>query len=283
MKMYILLILLMFSGFGVYAQNINFVDYLLETESPEIVIYELNKVVFFETDIDLKYKAEFRIAELYQKFGEYKKSISKTAKILNNYELTTLEQAKLYSLLSLNYYGLNVLANSLNYITQSIEIEDYGLNSMYYGLYLAELYSWDDSIDVFHKLASNSYDLNISSVAEDIEQYLKLYPTIDKKSIFLSGFLSSLVPGSGQFYNGHIVDGIQAFSSVAILGFVTYASYQYENKITGRYYLTPVSAIITSVFYVSNTYGSVRTASYHNIKNKEYFLDYIREKIIPNN
>ena len=283
MKKRLILLLLVVLTFGIYAEDMNFVDYLLRNDSPEVAIYELNKIAFYEKNPSIRYKAEFKIAELYKDLGNYRKSISKTAEILNNYDLSEIDQAKLYSLLSLNYYGLNVLANSLSYIRQSIEIQDYGINKMYYGLYQAELYNWDESLSIFHDLAIGEYKNDISSASKDIEEYLKLYPDIDSKNVVFSGILSSLIPGSGQLYSGHLVDGIQAFSSVAVLSFITYASYKYENEITGSYYLTPISALLTSVFYISNIHGAVRTAKYHNIKRKENYLDYVREKVICGN
>jgi TM2 domain-containing membrane protein YozV len=87
------------------------------------------------------------------------------------------------------------------------------------------------------------------------------------KNPAVAGLLSTLVPGAGQTYTYHYVDGIQAFGLVGAFAFMSFVAYRYEDDRHGHPGgLFAVSASITSLFHLANIVGANKTAQYHNMR-----------------
>ena len=102
---------------------------------------------------------------------------------------------------------------------------------------------------------------------------------IYRKNQYFATILSSILPGSGQFYCHHYYDGIQAFIYVGAFAFGTYTSYRYDKNFNTNYFSTIATASITGLFHIGNIIGAQRTAGYYNLKQKQKFLDSIRIKV----
>lgn len=82
-----------------------------------------------------------------------------------------------------------------------------------------------------------------------------------KKSRFLAGFFSSILPGSGKWYAGKPREAVYAFMPVAF-NLAQAAEGYYYNKLESPHFYFFGS--LTALFYTSNIYGSAMTAKRRN-------------------
>jgi TM2 domain-containing membrane protein YozV len=87
---------------------------------------------------------------------------------------------------------------------------------------------------------------------------------VDTRNTLLAAGLSSILPGSGQFYAGHWYDGAQALAFCGFFGLSTYGTYLYDSKYSSNFLLTALVGGVSAIFYASNVYGAYKTAEYFN-------------------
>ncbi len=141
--------------------------------------------------------------------------------------------------------------------------------------------------------ALSSKDTYYNTLSE-IRDKLNAGPDFNGKSLFLSIIFSSVMPGSGQLYNGFYYDAFRSFGFNLLTGYATYASYRYakDRENSSRKYIMPMlSGVVFGLFYVSNIYNTInlnrRAKLYHEnqfyrkilnqfdiiISDKGYFLN----------
>jgi TM2 domain-containing membrane protein YozV len=99
--------------------------------------------------------------------------------------------------------------------------------------------------------------------------------THKKKSPFVAGLLSGILPGSGKFYSGKKGEAITTFISTAGLGLVTAESYRKKGLNSFR---TIAFGTAFAFSYIANIYGAVMTV---NIIETEY-KDNVKNTILFN-
>jgi tetratricopeptide (TPR) repeat protein len=129
---------------------------------------------------------------------------------------------------------------------------------------------FDESITLVNRNQyeiSESYD-NLQKVSTDMR-------THKKKSPFVAGLLSGILPGSGKFYSGKKGEAITTFISTAGLGLVTAESYRKKGLNSFR---TIAFGTAFAFSYIANIYGAVMTV---NIIETEY-KDNVKNTILFN-
>ncbi len=92
----------------------------------------------------------------------------------------------------------------------------------------------------------------------DILSLINSGPENKAKSPVLSLFMSAIIPGTGQLYNGFYYDAARSFGLNALFGYATYASWKYELSRDKINYVLPVSStMIFAVFYLTNIYNTI--------------------------
>lgn len=94
-----------------------------------------------------------------------------------------------------------------------------------------------------------------------------------RKSPFLAGLFSAIVPGSGKMYAGLVAQGIMSLMTSTIFGLQTYEVYRKNGPNSAPFYLFGTAF---SVFYVANIWGSVTAVQ----KNQQDFNDINNETIM---
>ncbi|TND08614.1 MAG: hypothetical protein FD123_2118 [Bacteroidetes bacterium] len=128
-----------------------------------------------------------------------------------------------------------------------------------YGLLAAALLQ-DDTAQ-FRKLVQDNSSAGILYREENgefkrlMEQEQRLR-SIKKKSPFVAGALSAIVPGLGKVYAGKPRHGLAAFTPVAVLGVQAFEAYRKGGIKDARFI---GYASLFSVFYLGNIYGSALT------------------------
>jgi hypothetical protein len=257
--------------------EMSFAQSLLSEKDYFRAITELKRVKFSAVDEALRELCDVKIGEAYLWSNKYDLSISVlggrlSAGVVDENRVSTMEL-----LLGLDYVGLHAFPIAEGYFNEAMGSGQVFFPLLYLGLIRAENGSWGESEGLFARAAAASASDEQASVAEALREEVRRAPAIGRKSPVLSGLLSAAVPGSGQVYTGHYVDAAQAFLAVGALSLATYGFYRYESQRNDSYILTGIGFVVTAMFHAANVYGAVKTADYYNMKQKEDFLDVMRE------
>ena len=237
------------------------------------------QILFFSDDIDTKNFCLLQISKAYFKSNNYNGSIKFLSRLLNQSIISNdfLSTAQIY--LGLNYYGLKVYPIAENYLKQASSKDTTGFSSYYLALLDVEKSNWNSASEKYKDIHRQYSQKQIGVLSEQLSKEVLEGNNINKKSPFFASFISTILPGFGQFYCNHYYDGIQAFIYVSAFSFVTYASYRYDKEFNTNYLSTIAASSITGLFHIGNIIGAQRTASYYNLKQKQNFLDSIRIKV----
>ncbi|MCF8231296.1 MAG: hypothetical protein K9J27_03825 [Bacteroidales bacterium] len=108
----------------------------------------------------------------------------------------------------------------------------------------------------------------IAKASGNMERYAQKLKAHNKKSPWVAGMMSALVPGSGKIYAGKTGQGISSFLTVGGMGFVTWENYR---KNGWKDFKTLFFATVFSAFYAGNIHGTVMTVKItENEFQKEY-------------
>lgn len=97
--------------------------------------------------------------------------------------------------------------------------------------------------------------------SEEETELLKIKCDIDnikRRSGFLAGCMSAVIPGLGKIYSGKTRQGLSSFLPVTLLGAQVFEAYKRSGVKSIRFIL---SAGLFSVFYIGNIWGSVLSVS----------------------
>ncbi|MBZ0265523.1 hypothetical protein K8I28_12735 [bacterium] len=135
--------------------------------------------------------------------------------------------------------------------------------------YLAATYlqkaDWDQAQSVTETITEADDQLvNLKNMLIGLSQTGREYRF---KSRTTGVLLSTFIPGAGQFYADHPVDGLQAFLMVGALAAMSVVAYEYEtDKYGSAGGLFAVSAGITGIFHFANIVGADKTVQYRNMR-----------------
>ena len=73
---------------------------------------------------------------------------------------------------------------------------------------------------------------------------------------------------------------MQAFLYVGGFALASYAAYRYDRDLNNNYVSTYAALSVTSVFYIGNILGAMKTAEYRNLKLKQKHLQVMRERLL---
>lgn len=162
----------------------------------------------------------------------------------------------------------------------SISIDGFALAMAGMGLVYAEQRNWILSKQWFDSAAKAELNEFQSLKFQNLSNYLQKSEEIPKISEATCATLSALLPGAGQIYSGHSIDGIQAFLAVATFSLATWSAWRYEHQNDRPYYGAVSLGTVTLTLYTSNVWGGWRTATFHNAHQEELFIKSIREGIL---
>jgi TM2 domain-containing membrane protein YozV len=88
---------------------------------------------------------------------------------------------------------------------------------------------------------------------EQDRELIRRYETLPRKSAWLAGALSALVPGLGRLYIGRVADGIMSFVLIGVTGGLAAQGFHDEGRSSVRGWIL---GSVASLLYVGNVYGS---------------------------
>ena len=266
--------LFIYQGFLPAQTKSDFANNLFNNGDYYRAISEYKELSFFSKNNDSVFNYEMQIARSYRLSKKYETSVFYFSNILNkNATIKAGELDICYFNIGLNYLGLKIPSQTIQY-SSLLSNNSLDKKHLLNGYFYLKTNQYDSSLKYFKLSEIQSKDSSIRMISSQYRNNIIEYLKAPQKSTFLATALSIIVPGMGQVYSKHYVDGLQAFGFVAVFGFTTYATYKYDQKYSANYLLTIISAAITSSFYVANIISANTTAQYYNQRVKDkYFYD----------
>jgi len=138
------------------------------------------------------------------------------------------------------------------------------------GLMNARLGNWEDSAAELRVISSASG--SFSSLSEDLAMKVAEGQNLPRRSPFLCGISSALLPGSGQMICGHYTDGLIALGVNGAIAWLFYESLQEDNTTT-----SVLLGWLGLSFYSGNIYGGSRAAVTFNSARRRELLEEVTE------
>ena len=146
------------------------------------------------------------------------------------------------------------------------------------GSILLEKEQYEQASDYYIKIMTQTEDPQLIDTADRISHSIARYKKLDTKSDILAGLFSAVLPGSGQMYTEHIVDGsVALFFNTMFLGGAI-ALYDLESAADRPHHASIFAGIIGIAFYLSNILGAYKSAHRYNIYQKRKFHQQIRSE-----
>ncbi|MCE9598333.1 MAG: hypothetical protein K8S54_10235 [Spirochaetia bacterium] len=130
----------------------------------------------------------------------------------------------------------------------------------------------------FEKLQGEAEDETVRRVTSQTLTEMQKFEQLPRKSVLLAAGLSSILPGSGQIYSGHVADGISSFAFTSVVcGSAAYMNHL-ETKAKSSHTGSIVTGLLGLGFYLVNITGAVASAQRYNNYQERKFQQNIRER-----
>jgi hypothetical protein len=239
-------------------KDIDFVNYLIGTSQYSDAIYLLNQIDFNKPGLK-----RYRDSLNYLKGWAYYniKSLDSASLYLLRTAPNTLvgTKSRFFAAYNSIYQGNEKQGNE---ILQSMSLIDPQWIELRY-LQQAGVALLNRDYSEYELLQKNftSSWYSLTDAEDKLNQYHTLLSKRRKKSPWIAGCMSMIIPGSGKMYSGKIGEGVSALLSHAILAGITIENYK---KAGPGNFKTIFFGSLFSVFYLGNIYGSMISVQVSN-------------------
>lgn len=221
-------------------------------------ITEFKRLLFFAPTNVYEFEANYLIALSYKQGGFFTNASDYFSKALTFSKNKDEEFKTKIELIRLNIlrYSTSIAHNQLDEL-QNDSTFNYKLNEIFYWRGWNYIFAdeWDKASNEFSKIDSNHF------MKKFCEQIIK-----EKKSVFLAKILSYFIPGSGQIYTGHYLNGLLSFGWNILFGYLSINAFVEDRIFDG--------AMISSLLWFRFYYGGIENSGkFAEQKNIEIFND----------
>ena len=254
-------------------QLLSFADSLFNEEDYKNAIHEYKRYLFLYPDSPIAAEVQFRIANGYRNIGDLNAAASAYQSI-NNYQTIPKVQLKIAEC----YLFQEKYSTTVKLLKQfANKYPDHKLAPRAEFLIAAsymELRRWNLSSQTFQRVLEEYPQSTFASVSGNLSRSIMQVDNIPSRSPFLSGLMSTVVPGSGQIYSGRFSDGLYALTVIATTtaGTIYYTSQE-------RYKIAIPLGVVSAIFYAGNIYGGIQAARIFNDQQETQFLNELRSQI----
>lgn len=136
-----------------------------------------------------------------------------------------------------------------------------------------------DALKYYERLGRISRDPWIASRAGQLSEKINIFSKTPQKKAWLAGLSSALLPGSGQVYARHEIDGLVAFGFNFLFIGSAALLYQMERE-TGRPHAgSIVMGSAALFFYTTNIAGAMASARRYNHYQARHFHNQVRSEL----
>ena len=254
-------------------QLLSFADSLFDEEDYKNAIHEYKRYLFLYPDSPMADEVQFRIATCYRNAGDLNSAISAYQSI-NDYQSIPKVQLKIAE----SYLFQGKYPKALELLKQFVK--EYPAHKLapraefLIGASYMELKNWTLSSQAFRDILEEYPESTFATVSGNLAKSIMRVDNLPSRSPLLSGLTSTVLPGSGQIYNGRFSDGLYALMVITTTtaGTIYYISQE-------RYKIAIPLSIVSAIFYAGNIYGGIQAAKIFNVREKTQFLNELRAQI----
>lgn len=245
-------------GYTIFGQNIydfqhakKYADYLSKSGQYDLAAKEYERLVFMNNEDD---SLSVLLLKSYRQAGAFQKGILRGQQLFPSTEKMPLPHAYEYSKLLMNAQDWQT-ATAFWTESEAMPLQDKQLFKASAAIFTDKLKEAEQHLSVLQN-SSNPLLIGYQSI---IDRGLHG----NRKSPFLAGTLSTLLPGAGKAYANQWKDGIISFVFTAGMAFQSYRGFNQKgiNSVKGWVY-----GGLGMGFYLGNIYGSVKAAKNANKK-----------------
>lgn len=250
------------------AQNIpvlSYADDLFRRGEYYRAISEYDRYLFFQgkTKEDSNY-CSIQILKCYYYGQEYKDAITFGESYWNLHIGQDQRQGDLFRYIGLSYLKMGYPKSAMIYFDKNT---DDIKSSFLRGMCNLYLLNWDKAIDQFTFWGSSS-DSTMSLAGKDLARIASEGKLLPRKSPFLAGVLSTVVPGAGYIYTGSYQTGILSLALNVLLLGTAYELHRNDFKWSGGFFF-----LIGFGWYIGNIYGSYTSAVKFNESLQQNYIN----------
>lgn len=134
---------------------------------------------------------------------------------------------------------------------------------------------WEEGERVLKELRQNPTAKEQTEIIDSLSLIVEAYRSLPKKSPWLAGIFSAIVPGTGKIYAGQFLDGIYSLLGIGTTAWAAYDGFATDGSSSARgWFFGALSASL----YLGNIYGSALSATIINNENENQYVLRIQMK-----
>jgi len=203
----------------------------------------------------------YKIGLCYRMGKDFQKSIEYFQKIVDKYSqsvyLNDSYYQIAYSFFLMSKYKESISFSNANFSLIKSDPEKLKIQQLI-GINYIYQKQWNKATELFDSLEEKAKRDSATILLRSIAVQGQKLP---RKSEFLAGLMSTIIPGTGKIYCHRTTDGIISLLTIGLTGWQAYDGFRKDgvNSVKGWIYGT-----ISAFFYVGNIYGSVVAVNIYN-------------------
>lgn len=273
--LFLLVTCIIFSSAAVHAQQgltpeniLSFADHLFDQGDYYRAITEYERFLFTFPQHPLAKKAKYQIAMSYFKGEKYNQALERFRAQAEQYPSEETGIKSLY-MLAETYYQKKDYNEAIDafekFLSSYPNDPQADASRIKKGWCYLRQGNWREASEEFRKLPPDS---PLHAQGQELAEESGKYPGIEKKSPYLAGGLSAVLPGAGQLYVGRKTDAAAAFLLNGAFIWATAEAYHNRNYVTSGILL-----FFESGWYLGNIYNAVSSAHKYNRQSEAKFMD----------
>jgi tetratricopeptide (TPR) repeat protein len=254
---------------GLSPENIlSFADHLYEQGDYYRAITEYERFIFSYPQHPLAKKARYQIALSYLKGEKYTQALQQFRDLADKYPSDETGRRSLYMLAETYYQKKDYNQASdvfEKFLTSYPDDPQADAARIRKGWCFLRQGNWREAGEEFQKLPPES---PLHAQGAELADESNKYPGIEKKSPYLAGGLSAVLPGAGQLYVGRKTDAAAAFLLNGAFIWGTAESYHKRSYVTAGILL-----FFETGWYLGNIYNAISSAHKSNRQVEDKFME----------
>jgi tetratricopeptide (TPR) repeat protein len=266
---------IIFSSVAVHAQQgltpeniLSFADHLFDEGDYYRAITEYERFLFSFPRHPLVKKAEHQIAMSYFKGEKYSQALERFRTLAERYPSDETGIKSLF-MLAETYYQKKDYNQAIDafekFLTSYPKDPQADAAKIKKGWCYLRQGNWREASEEFRKLPPDS---PLHAQGQELAEESGKYPGIEKKSPYLAGGLSAVLPGAGQLYIGRKTDAAAAFLLNGTFIWAATESYRKRSYVT-----TGILLFFESGWYLGNIYNAISSAHKYNRLSEAKFME----------
>ncbi len=246
-----------------------FADFLYEQGDYLRAVGEYQRYLFYQPG--KSEETRYRIALCYRFAGQTEQAIQNFQVLLRAYPEGRFTSQAYYQI-GATYFLHDQFEQSVGFLHEVLphitNARQHAEAEQLIGLSYLMQKQWSEAGQVFKTLQGSEVD-SVSQKAVVYHSYAEKGADLPTRSPFLSGVLSTIVPGAGRLYTGRVSDAFTSLFIVGLTGWQAYEGFQRDGLSSVKGWTL---GTLSGIFYVGNIYGSVISARVYNRRVADEFL-----------